>query len=94
MNSKLALETQISAVVSPATRILLEKHARATGVKKSHLIEQALLHHLQALDALPAEVIVNPLLVVSRKSGQEILKRITRPQRPTKQLRALMRNGN
>jgi len=53
-----------------------------------------LLHHLQVLDALPAEVIVNPRIVVSRKSGQEILKRIARPQRPTKQLRALMRNGN
>jgi len=92
MNSRPALETQISAVVSPATRILLEKRARATGVKKSYLIEQALLHHLQALDALPAEVIINPTIMVSRKSGQEILKRIAQAQRPTKQLRALMRN--
>jgi len=64
------------------------------GREEKSLIEQALLHHLQVLDALPAEVIVNPRIVVSRKSGQEILKRIARPQRPTKQLRALMRNGN
>ena len=31
-------ECQISALVSSTTRMLLEKHARATGVKKGHLV--------------------------------------------------------
>ena len=52
-------ETQISAVVSETTKELLERHVRATGVKKGYLVEQALRHHLQALQELPAEVVEN-----------------------------------
>jgi len=44
-------DTQISAQISDTTRKLLERHVRRTGIKKGHLVEQALLHHLQALDA-------------------------------------------
>ena len=85
-------ETQISALVSEATKELLERHVRATGVKKGHLVEQALRHHLQALQELPADVIVHPKLVVTRKSGDAILKEISRAK-PTKALRSLFRNG-
>src|SRR5512132_2866136 len=84
-------ETQISALVSLTTRELLERHVRATGVKKGHLVEQALRHHLQALQELPADVIVHPTLVVTRKSGEAILKQI-QTGRPTKALRDLMRD--
>ena len=69
-------ETQISALVSRTTNDLLERHVRATGVKKGHLVEQALRHHLRALQELPADVLVHPKLVVTRKSGEAILKRI------------------
>jgi hypothetical protein len=84
-------ETQISALVSRTTRDLLERHVRATGVKKGHLVEQALRHHLQALQELPADVIVHPKLVVTRKSGAAILKQM-RSGKPTKSLRDLMRD--
>ena len=83
-------ETQISAVVSPATQNLLDKYVRATGVKKGHLLEEALLHHLRALDALPADVIIPPRLVVSRRSGREMMKRMAAPPKPARQLRALL----
>jgi len=86
-------DIQISALVSRATKDLLERHVRATGVKKGHLVEQALRHHLQALDELPADVIVHPRLVVTRKSGQAILKEL-RSGKPTDALRKLMRNGD
>ncbi len=72
------------------TRTLLEKHVRATGVKKGHLIEQAILHHLYALDALPADIIVHPRVVVSRRSGREIARRLRARPQPSKQLRVLM----
>jgi hypothetical protein len=86
---------QVSTVVSSATRLLLEKHVRATGVKKGYLIEEALLHHLRALEALPRDIIVPPRLVVSRRSGDEITKRVTAPAKPTKELRTLLRgNGD
>ncbi len=84
-------ETQISAVVSQTTKTLLERHVRATGVKKGHLIEQALRHHLQALQELPADVIVHPKLVVTRKSGEAILKQIE-TGKPSRALRDLMRD--
>jgi hypothetical protein len=88
-------ECQISALISPTTRVLLEQHVRATGIKKGRLVEQALLHHMQALHELPADVIIRPRLVVTRRSGEQIAKRIAAPPRPAKRLRALLKgNGN
>jgi len=84
-------DTQISALVSLTTRDLLERHVRATGVKKGHLVEQALRHHLQALQELPADVIVHPTLVVTRKSGEALLKQV-QTGKSTKALRDLMRD--
>lgn len=86
-------ETQISAVVSATTKDLLDRLVRATGVKKGHVIEQALRHHLQALLELPADVIVHPKLVVSKRSGDEIVKQLDRAK-PTRALRDLMRDGD
>jgi hypothetical protein len=85
--------TRISAFVSQETKELLERHVRATGVKKGHLIEQALRHHLQALQELPADVIVHPRLVVTRKSGKAMLEQMEQGT-PTDALRDLMRNGD
>ena len=86
-------ETRISAVVSQTTRELLERHVRATGVKKGHLVEQALRHHLQALQQLTADVIVHPKLVLTRKSGEALLKEIEEAK-PTETLRDLLRDGD
>lgn len=86
-------ETQISALVSETTRDLLEGHSRATGVKKGYLIEQALLHHIRALEELPAEFIVHPRIVVSQETGQAIVKQM-KSARPTSALRKLMRDGD
>ena len=89
----MAKDTQISAQISGATRELLEKHVRETGVKKGHLVEQALLHHLQTLDEIPAEFIIHPRIVVSRKTGDEMLRRAESAE-PNLALRKLMRNGD
>ena len=86
-------ETQISALVSRTTKELLERHVRATGVKKGHLVEQALRHHLQALQELPADVVIHPRLVLTRKSGEAILKQI-QSGTPTPALRELLRDGD
>ena len=84
-------ETQISALVSRTTSDLLERHVRATGVKKGYLVEQALRHHLRALQELPADAVVHPKLVVTRKAGEVILKHIRRGK-PTPALRDLLRD--
>jgi hypothetical protein len=82
--------TQISAVVSETTRELLEQHVRKSGVKKGYLVETALRHHLQALQELPADIIVHPKIVVSRRSGEELITRTASRKRPTPDLRELM----
>lgn len=84
-------ETQISALISRTTKELLERHVRATGLKKGHLVEQALRHHLRALQELPTDIIVHPKLVVTRRSGEAVLRQIE-TGRPTKALRELMRD--
>ena len=89
----MAKEIQISALVSESTRDLLERHVRATGVKKGHLVEQALRHHLLALHELPADVVIHPSLVVTRDSGEAILRQM-KSGRPNKALRKLMRDGD
>jgi hypothetical protein len=85
--------SQISAHVTRATRDAIERHVRATGVKKGYLLEQALRHHLQALQELPTDVIIHPRLVVTRKSGAAILRQIAQAK-PTPALRTLMRDGD
>jgi hypothetical protein len=43
---------------------------------------------MQALHDLPADVIIQRRLVVTRRSGERIVKRIIAPTRPAKRLRA------
>ena len=86
-------EVQISAIVDSTTKDLLDRHVRATGVKKGHLLEEALRHYLQALQEVPLDVIVHARLVLTSASG-EIVGREMRRGKPTKALRDLMRHGD
>jgi len=80
---------QVSAMISKETKERLERYARAHGLKKGYLIESALLHHISALESLPADVVVPPRLVVSRQTGEAILERLTRPSEPTTAMKEL-----
>ena len=53
------------------------------------MIEEALLHHLQALKELPADIVIPPRLIVSRTSGERVLERIEKPERPTQAMHEL-----
>ena len=86
-------QTQISAYISPSTRQMMDQYTRANGVKKSFLIESALLHHLQALQELPADIIIPPEIVVTAESGQLILDQLENPPEPTAAMMALFRNN-
>ena len=81
--------TQISATVSNQTKERMEAYTQAYGVKKSHLIEVAILHHLRALEELPADILIPPVLKVSRTSGERILERLESPAPPTDAMKAL-----
>ncbi len=81
--------TQISATISPETRHRLERYVSAHGVKKSHLIETAVLHHLGALDAIPTDLVIPPVMLVSRTTGKLIMDRLDNPKPPTPAMRVL-----
>ena len=81
--------SQVSAVIADTTRERLERFARQHGVKKSHLIETAILHHLAALEELPAGVGVPPVVALSREVGADLVRRIERPDPPTPAMKAL-----
>lgn len=83
-------DVQVSAHVSREVQEAMDRYANAHGVKKGALIEQALLHHLQALRELPADVIVPPQLVLTEASFAEAAKLATNPRKPTKAMRELM----
>ena len=87
----MARATQISAPISKETKELLERQAKATGVKKGHLIESALRYHLRALQELPAEALVPARIVLTRRSFEQVATRLRSPGKPTKELQELMR---
>jgi hypothetical protein len=84
-------QSQISAFVSDSTREQLEQFADARGVKKAHVVEQALLHHLQALRQVPVDLIIPAQIAVTPASLAQVRKLIRTPRKPTSALRKLMR---
>jgi uncharacterized protein (DUF1778 family) len=87
----MARAPQISAPISRETKELLERQAKATGVKKGHLIESALRYHLRALQELPADALVPARIVLTRRSFDQVAERLRSPGEPTRELRELMR---
>ncbi len=83
------VETQISAYVSLRTKEMVERYTEARGVKKAHLIEDALLHHLQALRELPADIIIPPRILVDDETARALDQRGEKPRRPTSAMREL-----
>lgn len=83
-------ETQISAYISEETREQVERFVGAHGLKKGALVEQALLHHLQALRELPADVIIPPQIRLTEKSFQEVVRLLRQPGKPTQAMLGLM----
>jgi hypothetical protein len=83
-------ETQISTYISESTKENLEQYAEAHGVKKGHLVEQALLHHLQALRELPADIVIPPRITVTPASFEAVTDLIKKPRKLTKVLRDVL----
>ena len=85
---------QISAHISPTTKDELELFADARGLKKGYVIEDALLHHLQALREIPDDVVVPVRLLVSSASFSQVAERVRRPRKPTAAMRRLMKDSS
>jgi len=87
-------ENQISAYISLGTNEMVERYAKARGLKKAHLIEDALLHHLQALRELPADIIIPPRIRVDEKTAEALRRRVHKPRQPTKAMKVLFPKGS
>jgi predicted DNA-binding protein len=81
--------TQISAHISGEAKARLERYVRATGTTRAYVIEQALLHHLQALEELPVEAILPARVVLSEESAVRVRDLIARPPQPTEAMKSL-----
>jgi hypothetical protein len=81
--------SQISAFVSDETRSRLERYVAAHGMKKAAIVERALLHHLQALEELPADIILPPRLLLGPEGFQRVVDRLEEAGDPTPAMKAL-----
>ncbi len=84
--------TQVSAYISAETKAQMEAYVKSRGVKKAYLIEEALLHHLQALRELPEDLVIPSRLVLTREAMAQIAERVAEAGRPTEDLQALFRD--
>ena len=85
------MSTQVSAYISEETKAEVEAYVKRRGVKKAHLIEEALMHHLQALREIPEDLIIPARLVLTEKGMAEIAERFAQEAQPTAALTALFR---
>lgn len=85
--------SQISAFISASTRARLERLVRARGVTKAHVIEQALLHHLQALDELPEDAILPARIVLDPAEANRLSALMDAPPAPTEAMKRLFDVG-
>ena len=81
---------RISARISESTKEHIEHYAETHGVTTGYLVEQALLHHVQALHELPADMMIPPRIMVTPASFEAVTGFIEKPRKPTKALRALL----
>ena len=82
---------QISAFVSAETKARLDAYVREYGVKRSYLVKRALQHHLAAMDAIPSDVLVPPVVVVAGVRAK-LAEKLINPPPPTDAMKALF-NG-
>ena len=83
---------QISALISAETKARLEAYLRDHGVKQSFLVERALQHHLAAIDAIPTDILIPPVVVIGKTSAAKLAAKLKNPPPPTDAMKALF-NG-
>jgi len=81
------MTTQVSAYISNETKILFENFSTKSGQKKGFILEQALLHYINAHQELPDDIIIPPSITVSKEVFETV---IMADREPTPALRDLM----
>jgi len=81
------MTTQVSAYISNETKMIFENFSAKTGQKKGFILEQALLHYINANQELPADIIIPPSITISKKVFDEV---IMADKEPTQALKDLL----
>lgn len=82
---------RISARVSTATKEELDRFAARRGLKRSFVVEQALLYFMEAGRDLPDEALLPSRSVLDDDAFERIATLLESPPAPTEALRELMR---
>jgi uncharacterized protein (DUF1778 family) len=83
--------SQISATVSAATKAKLDQFTERLGLRKSFVVEQALLYFMEARRDLPDEAFIPTRLVLEDHVFDRLVAQIEHPPGPSKALHSLMR---
>lgn len=83
---------QISAVISDETIQQLEQAVKKRGLKKAYVIEAALQHHLMAMETIPEEFFIPPVVTLSDKGWKTVVDELTSDAAPTDALTGLLSN--
>jgi len=81
------MTTQVSAYISNETKRLFENFSTKSGQKKGFILEQALLHYINAHQDLPDDIMIPPSITVSKDVFETV---IMEDREPTEALRDLM----
>ena len=81
---------QISASVSAETRALLEQVTEASGLSEGEVLEEALGLYLDAVRALPSDVLIPGRLMLAEASAQRVAEVLASSRAPTDAMRALL----
>jgi len=81
------MATQVSAYISNETKMIFENFSNKSGQKKGFIIEQALLHYINAHQELPSDIIIPASITVSKEVFEDI---VMAEREPTEALRKLM----
>lgn len=72
---------------------MLDRYSKRTGIKKGHLIEEALRSYLIAHEGLPGDVVVPSTVVLSAASSRTFVREL-RGVKANAALKKLMRDGD
>lgn len=80
------MTTQVSAYISNETKIIFENFSAKSGQKKGFIIEQALLHYINAHQELPDDVLIPPHITVSKDVFENVMMRDKEPRNALREL--------
>src|SRR5262245_48444166 len=83
--------TQISARVPDDLKSRFDELVERMGLRKEFVIEEALRHHLRALEDIPAEYILPTRIVLTAASSRSLVAALEKPAGPSQELTALVR---